>query len=134
MAIERCRVVLSQNEDAHDIRVDAVRHRDVYEAILAAERHGRLGAQAGQREQALADAAAQNDRHYVVHVHRQFLLQRAFLNCAKSINPAQGLRKSHCDNKGARCDKPVSGNAPSALPVAAFGARRLCYQFACDGV
>ena len=44
VVVERARVVLGQDDDVVDVRVDAVRQREVDDPVLAAERHGRLGA------------------------------------------------------------------------------------------
>ena len=50
--VERGRVELRQHEDAPHLGVEAVADRHVDEAVLPADRHRRLGAEFGQREQA----------------------------------------------------------------------------------
>jgi hypothetical protein len=66
VAIERRGVVLREHENLRDVRVDAVRDRDVHEAILAAERHGGLGTLVRQGKQARACAAAEDDRQHLM--------------------------------------------------------------------
>ena len=65
--IERRGIELRQHEDAPDAGVQAVADRDVDEPVLAADRHGRLGAAVGEGVEALALPAAQDDRQYVRH-------------------------------------------------------------------
>ncbi len=45
VVVERAGVVLGQDDDVVDVRVDAVGEGEVDDAVLAAERHSRLGAQ-----------------------------------------------------------------------------------------
>ena len=67
VVVERARVVLGQDDDVVDVGVDAVRQREVDDPVLAAERHGRLGAHLGQDRQALALAAGEDHRHRPLH-------------------------------------------------------------------
>ena len=69
VVVERARVVLGQDDDVVDVRVDAVRQREVDDPVLAAERDGRLGALLGQDRQALALAAGKDHRHRPLHGH-----------------------------------------------------------------
>ncbi len=54
-------LVLGGDADAADTGVHAVRQREIDDAELAAERHGRLGAPVGELHQAAAAAAGQHD-------------------------------------------------------------------------
>ena len=68
VAVERRRVELGQDEDAPDVRVQAVADRDVDQPVLAADRHGRLRAQLRERKQARSLTAAQNDcENLIIH-------------------------------------------------------------------
>ena len=67
VVVERARVVLGQDDDVVDVGVDAVGQREVDDPVLAAERHGRLGALLGQDRQALAFATREDDRHRPLH-------------------------------------------------------------------
>src|SRR6185369_7478736 len=62
VTIERCGVVLRQDERAQDVGVDAVRERDVDETILTAERNGWFGTLLRKRKKSIAGAAAENNR------------------------------------------------------------------------
>ena len=70
VVVERPRVVLGQDDDVVDVRVDAVREREVDDPVLAAERHRRLGALLGQDREAFALAAREDHRHRPLHVGR----------------------------------------------------------------
>ena len=61
MPVQRRRVELRQRVDLVDARVDAVGHRDVDQAVVGAEGHGGLGALLGERVEAGAGAAAEDD-------------------------------------------------------------------------
>ena len=52
--VEAHRLVLGEDEDLAHAAVEAVREGEVDDAVDAAERHGRLGAVAGERLQARA--------------------------------------------------------------------------------
>ena len=67
VAIERCRVELGQDEDSPDAGVKAVADRDVYKAVLAADRNGGLRPKVCQRKEPGALTAAQDDREDVTH-------------------------------------------------------------------
>ena len=67
VVVERARVVLGQHDDVVDVRVDAVRQREVDDPVLATERDRRLGAFLGQDGQALALAAGQDHGHRPLH-------------------------------------------------------------------
>ena len=82
VAVERRRVELRQDEDAPDVRVEAVADGDVDEPVLSANRHGGLGPQLGERKQPAALTAAEDQREdFVVGGHdaRQMVHRRAAL-------------------------------------------------------
>jgi hypothetical protein len=66
VAVEGRRVELRQDENAPDVGVQAVADRDVDEAILSPNRHSGLRTVLGEREQARALTAAEDERKYVV--------------------------------------------------------------------
>ena len=70
VAVERVALVLREHDDPAEAGVDEVRQREVDQPVVAAERHGRLGAVERQRHQALALAAGEHDREDVRHRHR----------------------------------------------------------------
>ena len=55
--VERERLVLGKDVNPAQARVDAVGKRDVDDAVVAAEGHGRLGAIAGKRKEPFAGSA-----------------------------------------------------------------------------
>ena len=65
VAFQGLRAVLRQHEDMPDAAVDAVGKGEVYDAVHARERHGRLGAMQGEREQALAGAPREDKGQHV---------------------------------------------------------------------
>ena len=65
--VERRRVELRQHEDPLQARVQAVADRDVDQPILAADRHRRLRAHVGQREEARAAPTSQDQGEHIVH-------------------------------------------------------------------
>ena len=67
VVVERARVVLGQDDDVIDVRVDAVGQREVDDPVLAAERHGRLGPLLGEDREAFALAAREDHRHRPLH-------------------------------------------------------------------
>ena len=67
VAVERRGVELRQHEDALEAGVQAVADRDVDQPVLAGERHRRLRAHVGQREEPRAAAAAENQGQHVIH-------------------------------------------------------------------
>ena len=73
VVVERARVVLGQDEDVRDVRVDAVREREVDDPVLAPERDGRLRADRRQDGQALAFSAGEDQRHRPLHSGPQLL-------------------------------------------------------------
>ena len=70
VAVQRGRDKLRQDLDLVDAGVEAVADRDVNQPVFAADRHGRLGPQFGQRVEAVALPSAQDHRHHVLHCHR----------------------------------------------------------------
>ena len=67
VVVQRAGVVLGQDDDVVDVRVDAVREREIDDPVLAAERHGRLGTLLGEDREALALAAREDHRHRPFH-------------------------------------------------------------------
>ena len=67
VVVERARVVLGQDDDVVDVRVDAVGQREVDDPVLAAERHRRLGPLLGEDREAFALAAREDHRHRPFH-------------------------------------------------------------------
>jgi hypothetical protein len=63
VAVQRFAVELGQHVDLADAAVDAVADRDVDQAVLAGDRHRRLGPFIGQGHQARALSAAENNTH-----------------------------------------------------------------------
>src|SRR5712691_1300556 len=59
VAVQAEGLVLSKNEDAAEIRINAVRERDVDDAVERAERNGGLGAIASKRPQAVGLASGE---------------------------------------------------------------------------
>src|SRR5215472_15553924 len=76
MPVQGSRVKLGQEENPHDAGVDAVRDRDIDEAVFAAKRHGGLSAVFGQRKQACALTAAEDYGEHVVRPKWQEWLLR----------------------------------------------------------
>ena len=67
MAVERRRVELRENEDPAEVGVQAVADWHVDQPVLPANRHGRLGTVLGEREEAAALAAAEDEREGFPH-------------------------------------------------------------------
>jgi len=59
---------LSEDEDAAEIRIDAVREGDVDDAIECAERNSRLGAIASERPEAFALASGKEYNYGIPHI------------------------------------------------------------------
>ena len=74
VAVERRRVELRQHEDALQPGVQAVADRDVDQPVLPADRHGRLRAHVGEREEPGAASAAEDQCEDVFHV-LQFIVR-----------------------------------------------------------
>src|SRR5579862_7048115 len=62
MAQQAVRLVLGQDGDPADVRIEAVRQREIDDAELAAEEHGGLGAAVGQLMQPAPAAAGEDER------------------------------------------------------------------------
>ena len=90
VAVERRGVELRQHEDALEAGVQAVADRDVDQAVLAAERHGRLRAHVRQREEARAAPAAENQGQ-ARHSCRQYLILRV---CPEGISQTASCHES----------------------------------------
>jgi len=67
VVVQRARVVLGQDDDVVDQRVDAVREREVDDPVLAAERDRGLRADAREDREALAFAAGEDHGHRPLH-------------------------------------------------------------------
>jgi len=61
-------LVLGEDENAAEIRIDAVREGDVDDAIESAKRHGRLGAIASERPEAFALAPGKEYDDGIPHI------------------------------------------------------------------
>ena len=96
VVVERARVVLGQHDDVVDVRVDAVRQREVDDPVLAAERHGRLGALLGQDREALALAAGEDHRHRPLHA------------VDASTRPARARLNGSCRCVNAACSRSAA--------------------------
>jgi hypothetical protein len=68
MAVQAQGFVLGEHEDTAQIRVDAIRKRDVNDAVESAERNGGLGAVASERPQTLALASGKEYSDGIPHV------------------------------------------------------------------
>ena len=68
--VQRSRVELGEQIDAAQTGVDAVGDRDIHQPVFAGQRHGRLGALAGDRKQTGALAATHDDGKHVAGVGR----------------------------------------------------------------
>ena len=66
--VQRGAVELREQVDALEVGVDAVRDRDVHDAVLARERHGGFRALLGQRKKPRARAATHDDGEDVAGV------------------------------------------------------------------
>ena len=72
VAVERRGIELRQHEDAAELRMQAIADRNVDQAVLSADRDGRLGPVLRQRKQPRSLPAAENEREdFVVHGHDQ---------------------------------------------------------------
>src|SRR5690606_719243 len=71
VADEAVRLVLRADVDAADARIDAVREREVDDAELAAEGHGRLRAPVGELLEAAAPAAREHHRYRILRRDRR---------------------------------------------------------------
>src|SRR5258707_2973134 len=69
LTIQRERLILSEDIDAAQTRVNAVGERDVDDAVDAAEGHGRFGAGAGGRIEARACASGEQNSERIFHWH-----------------------------------------------------------------
>src|SRR5712691_1585824 len=71
VAVQAEGLVLGEDENAAEIRIDAVREGDVDDAVESAERNGRLGAVASERPEAFALAPGKENYNGIPHIgHR----------------------------------------------------------------
>ena len=68
VAVQAECLVLSKDEDAAEIRIDAVGERDVDDAVERAEGNGRLGAVASERPEAFALASGKQYDDGIPHI------------------------------------------------------------------
>jgi hypothetical protein len=61
MTVEAHRLELGEHEDLADAAIDAIGKRDVDQPVFSRKRHGRLGAVRGERLQARAATAAEDN-------------------------------------------------------------------------
>ena len=85
--VERQCLVLGQDVHVAQVGVDAVGKRDVDDAVLTGERHGRLGAVAGERKQALSGTAGEQDTEGISHGD--------FLGKASATNNFRSMQKTY---------------------------------------
>ena len=84
VVVQRARVVLRQDEDVVDLRIDAVRQGEVDDPVLARERNGRLGPDGGQDRQPLPLATGKDDgcdRLHAQMLHRAMSPSAASKRC-----------------------------------------------------
>ena len=67
VSVERFRVVLGQNKDSVDSRVDAIADWDVDKSVFASQRNCRFRPDESQWKQPTTFTATQHDRKYVFH-------------------------------------------------------------------
>jgi hypothetical protein len=67
MSVEAGRLELSEDVDFVDVAVDAVRDRDIDEAVFASEWYGGFGAIGGERQEPRAATSAEDQGNYVFH-------------------------------------------------------------------
>ena len=145
VAVQALGLVLRHDEDLAQARVDAVREREVDDAIGSAERHRRLGPVAGQREEALPGAAGEEDGHDVTEqqdVHGTPGSSRVSSPRQRGPAPARARRRRpRCAAAGRSCRirrarrRTGRGLRRSRRPPgAARGARRsrCCPNFSID--
>ena len=68
VAVERERLVLGEDVDVAEVGVDAVGEGDVDDAVLAGEGNGRLGAIAGEGEEAFAGTTGKQNAKRISHI------------------------------------------------------------------
>ena len=100
VAVEAVALVLRQHHDLVVVRVDQVREREVDQPVVAAERHGGLGAVGGQRREALALAAGQHHRRAPCSC-RGSPARRSMI-CSRCSSPLRRLGVELVDVLGAR--------------------------------
>src|SRR5450759_2980860 len=91
VVVERSGIVLSQNDDVVDVRVDAVREREIDDPILAAERDGGLRAHRREDRQPLSFAAGEYHRESSLHGASSWVLAR-MRRVTAMLAPDSGLR------------------------------------------
>ena len=105
--MQRRAVELREQEDALEAGVEAVADRDIDDAVLARERHGRLGSVLRQRIKSRAGASAENDGNDVAgvenggtsrHIHDQNLSNESwFANHKYSRRSLFGVKFANRD-------------------------------------
>ena len=83
---------LGQHEDALDSRVDAIRNRDVDDAVLPRETYGRFSPPYREGIKPCSPSAAQDDRRHILHAHPQMGLM---MDGGKERSPLPGPFAAH---------------------------------------
>jgi hypothetical protein len=73
MAVEAQRFVLREHEDAAQVAIEAIRERDVHDAVDASEGNGRFGAVARERPEPFALAARQENADRIAHQRHELV-------------------------------------------------------------
>jgi len=102
-------LVLGENKNATKIRIDAVRERDVDDAVESAERNGGLGAIAGERPETFALASGKEYDDGIPHIGH-------WLPPSAASKAAQSNNRSGEKHKGGRLEtgkhRPARGRRP----------------------
>ena len=69
MAVETVRLVLGEHHNLAKTRIDQIRQGEVDESIVATEGHRRLRAVSGERHEALALSASENNAKDLLRCH-----------------------------------------------------------------
>ena len=85
MLMQTCGHELGNDKNSIDTTVDAIRNRDINQAILPREWHRRLGANPGQRRQSRSSTSSKHKRNNTRHQSLSF----RFFPVANSINSAR---------------------------------------------
>src|SRR5215472_16490007 len=105
MPVQRQRLVLSQDVDLAQTRIDAVGERDIDNPVMPAERNSGFGAIARQRKQPLPGPARQQYAQRILHVHK---------SCPRS--PMLFSNSANETNVAIRYANPLQGAASSIAP------------------
>src|SRR5437588_12095573 len=106
MTQQAVRLVLGQDGDPADVRIEAVRQRKIDDAELAAEKHGGLGAAVGQLMQPAAAAAGEDERERAP--------RHSFLDASRREHEVLLFRSPQAGGGHPR----YNSNTPATTPVA----------------